>query len=492
MKIASTSKSIVAIAVGLAISAPMAAWATNGMNMEGYGPVALGMGGASMAYDNGSAAVMNNPATIGLMDDGSRLDVALGLLGPDVEASAGAMKVGSSGDAYYMPAVGWIKKQGQIAYGVGMFAQGGMGTEYDGNSFLAAGSGETVRSEVGVGRLIAPISYDVNDQLTVAGSLDFVWAGMDIKMAMSGAQFGDMVSALGGTQSAGTASGTMVTGMVGMIMGGMLNPAGPVNWARFDFSNSSDFTGEAKATGFAGKIGLAYKVNKDVTFGFSYHSKTSLGDLSSSNTTVTMNANVDDNLLAGTWDGGGTGAPAGTYTATTIPVNGKIKVRDFQWPATYGVGVAVQATDKLMLAADVKRIGWAGVMEDFSMTFTADSSQSGLAAGFAGAEMDAVLFQDWDDQTVIQLGGAYQVNDKLTVRAGMNRSSNPIPDSYLNPLFPAIVENHITLGAGYKVDQASDVNFALSRASEISQTGDSGVKSTHSQLSWQVMYSRMF
>jgi hypothetical protein len=41
-------------------------YATNGMNLEGYG-LRYGMGGASMAYDNGTAAMMNNPATLGLM-----------------------------------------------------------------------------------------------------------------------------------------------------------------------------------------------------------------------------------------------------------------------------------------------------------------------------------------------------------------------------------------------------------------------------------------
>jgi long-chain fatty acid transport protein len=44
---------------GLAIAGltvPGIALATNGMNMEAYGPVAAGMGGASFAYDNGSAA----------------------------------------------------------------------------------------------------------------------------------------------------------------------------------------------------------------------------------------------------------------------------------------------------------------------------------------------------------------------------------------------------------------------------------------------------
>ena len=123
---------------------PTSVYATNGMNLEGYGPIATGMGGASMAYDNGTAAVMNNPATLGLMPEGSRLDLALGLLGPEIRATCEAGPCNgesavSSAKAFYMPAIGFIQKSGQYAYGVGVFAQGGMGTEFAGNTFLAAG-----------------------------------------------------------------------------------------------------------------------------------------------------------------------------------------------------------------------------------------------------------------------------------------------------------------------------------------------------------------
>ena len=101
------------LAHGLALAGlviPGIALATNGMNMEAYGPVAAGMGGASFAYDNGSAAVMNNPATISLMPDGNRFDIAVGILGPDVTAKVnGASDAKSSGDAYYMPALGYIR-----------------------------------------------------------------------------------------------------------------------------------------------------------------------------------------------------------------------------------------------------------------------------------------------------------------------------------------------------------------------------------------------
>jgi long-chain fatty acid transport protein len=480
---------------------PAVVYATNGMNLEGYGPVASGMGGASMAYDNGSAAVMNNPATIGLMPDGKRADVALGMLGPDVAAKMpGQSDAKSSATAFYMPALGWLSKQGDLAYGVGVFSQGGMGTEYKASSFMSAGSGKETRSEVGVGRLIFPVSYAVSKAVQIGGSIDYVWAGMDIKMAMSGSQMFDMIS---GTKSAGTISGNMTETLGQFVQGGLLQAPSatttPVNWGYFDFSDDSAFTGEAKGAGFGGKLGAVFKASEQVSIGLTYHTKTALGDLKSSNTTTTFNANVDNNLLNGTWNGatgaGQIGAPAGAYTATSIPLTGKIKVNDFQWPATLGLGASFQATAELMIVADVKRIMWADVMKSFSMSFTADGTQAGLGAGFAGKEIDPELLQDWDDQTVIALGGAYKIDPALTVRFGYNYASNPIPDSKLNALFPAIEETHISGGVGYEMSKVSSIDFSLTMGLEAKATnpgspaaGDE-VTSTHSQLNWQLMYS---
>src|SRR5512135_1447990 len=175
------------------------AHATNGMNMEGYGPIATGMGRASFAYDNGTAAVMNNPATLGLMPEGNRLDVVLGDLQPTIQTSApGQPASDSTADLFVMPAIGWIQKKGAFAYGVGVFAQGGMGAEYGADSFLAMGSGDKVRSELGVGRLIIPFAYNVNKDLTVAASLDYVWASLDLQMAVPISQLGSLVTSYSG------------------------------------------------------------------------------------------------------------------------------------------------------------------------------------------------------------------------------------------------------------------------------------------------------
>lgn len=463
-----------AVAAALSV-APVAAFATNGMNLEGYGPIATGVGGASMAYDNGTAATMNNPATLGLAPEGDRLDLALGFLGPNITSSApGAPEAKSSGNAYYMPALGYVRNNGMMAYGVGLFAQGGMGTEYGGDSFLAAGSGEEVRSEVGVGRVVFPFSYSLMEGFNVAASVDYVFANMDLKMALPGAAFFDM--APGGSQTYGNVSGSMVNTFGGAFAGGQLTT---MNWARFDFSDNNRFTGEAKGDGFAGKLGLTFKVSEALTLGTAYHSKTSLGDLE------TRNARISTNVSG----------PATGGQPTTVNVTGTLNVRDFQWPQMFAFGGAFKVNPAFTLLADYKWIDWSSVMKDFRMGFTADDTQADPTAqafGLGGQTMDATLYQNWKDQNVFMFGGTFDVSKALTLRAGVNVANNPVPDQYENPLFPAIIKNSYTGGLGYGFGKASAVNLSLTYAPEVTVTNGSGVTTRHSQTNGQVMYSTRF
>ncbi len=424
----------------LLATAPVAAFATNGMNLEGYGPVATAMGGASMAYDNGAAAMMNNPATLGLMGEGSGIGVALGFLGPDVKVAANGMNANSGGDAYYMPAVGYVTKSGKLTYGIGVYSQGGMGTEYKSSDMLmSAGMNVDPRSEVGVGRVIVPLAFNVNDKFTVGGSIDWVWATMDLRMV------------------------TSQTGFMGMMTGGNFNPgaAAPGGYYALSFSDTNDFSGAAKGTGWAGKLGFVYKITPALSVGATYHSKTSLGDLET-----------------------GTGGAQVIGAATST---GKIIVRDFQWPETYGVGLAYTVNDQWMVAADYKRINWSSVMKNFRMTY---QNSDGTYADFS-------MPQDWKDQDVFEIGASYKYNDALTLRFGGNFANNPVPDTYVNPLFPAIIKNHYTAGASYMISKQSSVDFALSYAPEVSVTGtgaamssggNNGMVIKHSQTNWQIQY----
>ncbi|MFA6121672.1 MAG: outer membrane protein transport protein [Sideroxydans sp.] len=441
------------------LATPQFANATNGMLMEGYGPIATGMGGASMAYDNGNAGMANNPATLGLMADGSRLDIALGGLHPSITSKmTGMPNAESGGTAYYMPAVGWTSKKGGMAYGIGMFAQGGMGTEYKSTDWVGAGSGLASRSEVAVGNVIIPMAYDVSSELTIGGTLDVVWSSMDLKMAMAASQMSSMYGA-GLITASGGAAATLPT-----FLGGT-NNAG-----YFNFSDNSSFTGSAKSTGYAGKLGVTYKLGKQLTLGATYHAKTAVGDMTSNSGQMMLVDNA--NAL-----GGGAG--------TTYTLNGKITVVNFQFPETYGFGAAYQATDDLMVVADWKRIGWKSAMKNFRMKFSS-TDMGGLA-------MDMTMPQNWKDQDVIQLGAAYKLSQALTVRAGANLASNPVPNDTVNPLFPATVANHITMGAGYAIDNASSINGSFVYAPKVTVTAPAasgGYTIDHGQMNWQLMYSR--
>jgi long-chain fatty acid transport protein len=352
------------------------------------------MGGAAMAYDNGTAALANNPATLGLMADGSRIDVMVGFVGPDVETSMGFGK--SSADAFYMPAFGYVKKQGDLAYGVGIYGQGGMGTEYAGGDM----------AQVGVGRVIFPLAYRVNDRFNVGGSIDIVWAGMDLVANLD---------------------------------------ADPLT-KEINFKDDSDFTGKAKGYSLAAKLGFTYTLSDTLTVGGVYQTAGNLPDLK----------------------GGG------------------FKVEGFDMPAVVGLGLAWQANDRLMVAADVKDLLWGSSMNTVTM------SSGALVVPFK---------QDWDDQVVVSLGLAYKFNEAFTGRVGFNHANNPIPSDNVNYLWPAIVESHYTVGFGYVLSKQSEINFGMSYVPEVTVTGtgpspalggNGGMQIDHSQLNWQLMYSVKF
>jgi len=70
----------------------------------------------------------------------------------------------------------------------------------------------------------------------------------------------------------------------------------------------------------------------------------------------------------------------------------------------------------------------------------------------------------------------------------------------VNYLWPAIEEDHYTVGFGYAFSKQSQVNFALSYVPEVSVTGsgsampmgNGGMLIEHSQTNWQLMYSYTF
>ncbi len=302
------------------LSAASTAFATNGMNLEGYGAKSHALGGTSTAYDTGNSGVTNNPATLGLREDGaSELGIGIRGLHPDVNLGFHGVTAESKGDSYYMPSLSYMRKDGKITWGFAVLAQGGMGTEYGENSPLFSYgmpmtksgmvplSGQDIRSEVGVGRLMFPVAYNLTQNTVIGASLDLLWASMDLRMDMDGAHFGAMTMGQGGS-----VSGSMFGTLGGMIGSGMVSD---IDYVRYDFSNDNAFLGEAIGYGTGFKVGITHRLGKLLTVGGSYHSQTRISDLETSRAVLSFS---------------GKDAVNNPFIQS---VSGTIKVRNFEWPA---------------------------------------------------------------------------------------------------------------------------------------------------------------
>ncbi|RMG36834.1 MAG: long-chain fatty acid transporter [Gammaproteobacteria bacterium] len=139
---------------------------------------------------------------------------------------------------------------------------------------------------------------------------------------------------------------------------------------------------------------------------------------------------------------------------------------DFDIPSNYGIGVAVEATPDLTIAADFMRINY-GEVDSISNTiacFVAGTCQLGAnnGPGFG-----------WKDQNIVKVGVAYKAQPNLLLRAGYVHGSAVIPSSEVlfNFLAPATVQNHLTLGGTYTLGNGDEVTFAYMHAFEESIKG---------------------
>ena len=113
----------------------------------------------------------------------------------------------------------------------------------------------------------------------------------------------------------------------------------------------------------------------------------------------------------------------------------------FSIPENYGVGIAVEASPKLTLAADVQTIR-------YSQVGAVGNSAANLFAGVPLGAANGPGF-GWRDVTVLKLGVSHRLTPDLTLRAGASIATQPVPgnETFFNVLAPGVVRNHLTFGA---------------------------------------------
>jgi long-chain fatty acid transport protein len=143
---------------------------------------------------------------------------------------------------------------------------------------------------------------------------------------------------------------------------------------------------------------------------------------------------------------------------------------EFDIPENYGVGIAWKASPALTIGGDVVQIQYgdiAAVGNPVDCLF-AGACQLGSTngAGFG-----------WQNTTVFKLGVTYELNPQVTLRAGYVTLDQPIPQSqtFFNILAPGVVEDHITLGATWKMGGNGELTLMYMHAFENEVNGSNSI-----------------
>ncbi|WP_374263302.1 OmpP1/FadL family transporter [Zoogloea sp.] len=141
----------------------------------------------------------------------------------------------------------------------------------------------------------------------------------------------------------------------------------------------------------------------------------------------------------------------------------------FDIPASYGLGVAWQASPAVTLAADWQRIEYNSVK----------AVGSPLSALFSGGQLgaDNGAGFGWQNISVVKLGAVYTHDERLTLRAGASRAQQPVPASqtFFNILAPGVVRNHFSVGASYRADAGGEWSVAYTRAPKVTVSGEGSI-----------------
>ncbi len=137
---------------------------------------------------------------------------------------------------------------------------------------------------------------------------------------------------------------------------------------------------------------------------------------------------------------------------------------DFDIPAHYALGLSFGATPDLTLALDVERIEYSGVGS------VGNPSSVPLPLGSAGGPGFG-----WKDVDIVKLGVQWRMSPAWTLRAGLNRGTNPVtPENVtFNILAPGVMKEHYTAGFTWAMSASDELSGSFMFAPRQSVSGPS-------------------
>jgi long-chain fatty acid transport protein len=397
--------------------ASAAANATDGYFANGYGMKSIGMGGAATAVALEPFGGAVNPGAMSFLD--SQWQLGVSWFSPDRSASrTGSGPAGIDGSAdsgstnFFIPEFGinW-KYRSDLAFGVTVFGNGGMNTDYPGGQIPAASACAAFNPNPGPYNLLCG-----------NGNL-----GVDLMQLMI-APYVSWQFTPG--HSVGIAPVLAYQRFSAQGLQAFDNPVASTAMGSVTNNGTSDAWGGGVRIGYMGQF------NPMFSLGVAYATKTSMGEF-----------DEYKGLFA---QGGG-----------------------FDIPSNFSIGVGIRPTDRWLIAVDFERIFYSDVPSVSNPSSLILNCFGGQTSACLGGS-DGAGF-GWQDINVWKVGIQYMINEQWTIRGGYNRSDNPVQaaDVTFNIVAPGIVQNQWTLGATWKPDAQSEITGAFMYAQRNSMTGTS-------------------
>jgi long-chain fatty acid transport protein len=398
----------------------------NGLNLNGLGTRAQGMGGAFVGIADDFSAVFWNPAgaagfrkemfgfyATDLMPRATyRLESAIPEV-PFVDAKTQTSHYLGFLGAYYKPV------SSKVVIGLGIGTPSGLGTMWDGEDFTGL-SGDTAyswSSKVGFFTFYPLVAVKLSEAISVGASLNINYGMFNLKMPAGSF-----------TSNGGSA---------------VPLPEGPVDLGQYE-ENMNGW-------GLGATFGMLLKPLDKLGIGL----------------TVRTPSTVSFNGTAG----------MSYMTIYHLPASSDLK-RKITWPLWIAGGVSFRPIPRLLLSADVHWTQWSKL--DRITTEYLDTTWDTLMV----SNHRDVRNLDWADRTQIRFGAEYSLNASTVLRAGYYNDPAPGPDATLNILLPSHTFNAFSVGVGKTVGDLQ-LDFGLEYlAGNTRMTGwtdglDSGMPGTY-------------
>lgn len=442
--------------------------AQNGTKLLGTDAATIGRGGTSTGTFDNPSLISNNPAGLSFLE-APQLDISATIMTPklsfknDINDATGKNKIFPAGS------IGFAKKiDDELAFGIGIYTQGGLGAEYSLNHILFKDPQgnyipQKYNSQFAVLQAGASLSYKVAPKFSI---------GVTANLIYSQFSFGEPFSV----------SPSLLKGVIdrskGITFGNLFS--GPPEQGGLGYKElvANAEIKDLTAIEFNGKLGLAYKPLDNLSIGVSYTLPTKL-QYKGGKATLDMNAQLNDafgRIVQGilTQNPTLTQQEAQQQAATQFSQLGvdlskgasdeyDAKATLFL-PQSIAFGISYGIIPKLRLSADVEWVNWANAFKNLEIKLSEGTNPNVNRLLGSNGKLDIPFPLQWKNSVLVKTGVEYDVIKALTIRAGYVYGNNPVPSSTLFPVFPAVAEHHFTIGTGINISQKIALNLAYEHA----------------------------